>query len=48
MSEELIVYLVGTAKFFEIPCSVCGKYKGWIVMYDNNVEHISLEKEIEK
>ena len=48
LSEEMIGSLVGIADSFEIPCSVCGKHKGWIVIYDNNVEHVSLKKEIEK
>ena len=46
-SEELIGYLVGTADSFEIPCSVCEKYKGWITI-DNNIESLPLEKEVEK
>ena len=48
LSEELIGYLVGTADVFEVPCSVCGKHKGWIIVYDNNLEHSSLDKEVEK
>lgn len=36
-------YLVGTADAFEIPCSVCEKYTGWITINDNNIESVSLE-----
>ena len=48
VSDELIGYLVGTANVFEIPCSVCSKYEGWITIDDKNIEFVSLEKEVEK
>jgi hypothetical protein len=47
-SEELIGYLIATADFFEIPCSVCEKHKGWITIYNSNIESLPLENEVEK
>ena len=42
-SDQAIGYLVGTANDFEIPCSVCGKHKGWII-YENKIEGLSEAK----
>ncbi len=47
-SDQMAEYLVGTADAFEIPCSVCKKHQGWIVISDNNIECVSLEREVEK
>ncbi len=47
-SDQMAKYLVGTADAFEIPCSVCEKHEGWIVICDNNIEYLSLEKQVDK
>lgn len=46
-SDLMAKYLVGTADAFEIPCSVCAKYEGWIVVGDT-IENMSLGEKNEK